>query len=126
MIKKYIRGNSSRGEEVIKELEKLGGENTRKLSVRNDYIYIIDDENRIDGYIFGLLTSKIIIENYEEITLPEPFESKEITFYTEKETSECDGCHFKENKEIKGNCIMPDILEIRCGQEKIIFKLKTK
>ena len=49
MIKKYIKGNALRGEDVIRELEKLGGVNKFRFKGSEKNIFIIDhtQENHI-------------------------------------------------------------------------------
>lgn len=69
----YVRGNSSRGEEVIKLLEDRGGKNKFCLKgTQTDGLYYID----IDGCIQcegDSSNNGIFIEDYfEELHLPEP------------------------------------------------------
>ena len=72
MIKKYIRGHSTRGDEVIKELEKLGGVNKYGfVCVFPSEFYIIDhtDNNCIKGVSRGYV-KELIEQTFEEIKLP--------------------------------------------------------
>ena len=95
MIKKYIRGNSTRGDEVIKELEKLGG--VRPFDgfycSYPDNFYIINhkNNNEITGVSSEYL-KELIEETFEEIKLPEEFTPQELTIVTEKETNSCKDC----------------------------------
>jgi hypothetical protein len=73
-IKKYIRGNTNRGHEVIAELEKLGGKNTMKLK-GNEYdkvYYIARYTNTIDFVSEKSFIGQLIVTHpdWEEIKLP--------------------------------------------------------
>lgn len=72
MIKKYIRGHATRGNEVIAELEKLGGDNSIcSDGAKENYIYFISPLNdRIIGFGGDSITGEIIQECFEEIKLP--------------------------------------------------------
>ena len=72
MVQKYIRGVPDRGEDVISELEKLGGVNKKELSgADDDCVYYIGPKDNII-----LLASEesinyyIIIDSWVEIKLP--------------------------------------------------------
>ena len=127
MIKKYIRGHSTRGDEVIKELEKLGGVNKYGfVCVFPSEFYIIDhtDNNCIKGVSRGYV-KELIEETFEEIKLPEEFKPEEFVIVTEKETKTkgCIGCMFEDLS--YGNCITVEkIFGIDCKEKGIIFKLK--
>ena len=73
MIKKFIRGNNTRGAEVIKALEDLGGLNKAKLhGIHPDRIYIINrHDNSIDMWDDTSDYAILIQECFEEIKLPE-------------------------------------------------------
>lgn len=74
LIKKFIRGNSERGNEVITELEKLGGYNENKLlGCDKNCIYYINKDNiivssflRVSDEIYDAIT-----DSWEEIKLPD-------------------------------------------------------
>ena len=125
MIKKYIRGHSTRGDEVIKELEKLGGVNKYGfVCVFPSEFYIIDhtDNNCIKGVSRGYV-KELIEQTFEEIKLPEEFKPEEFVIVTEKETNRCNGCMF-ENLSY-GNClIIEENFKIGCKKKGIIYKLK--
>lgn len=72
-IKKYIRGNSKRGHEVIVELEKLGGRNTLNFQGDAFYsIYFISSDKVIHWDYENSFTAQLILTNPEwrEIELP--------------------------------------------------------
>ena len=77
-IKKYIRGNTKRGHEVIAELEKLGGKNTMKLKGNEyDKVYYIarykySEPNTIDFVSEKSFIGQLIVTHpdWEEIELP--------------------------------------------------------
>ena len=92
MIKKYIRGNSERGSDVIKELEKLGGVNTYKCDGTANCFYFIDNQNNIQYVGRNMLAVDLLKECFEEIKLPEPFKSQEWVVYTETKVDGCGGC----------------------------------
>lgn len=75
MIKKYIRGNATRGNEVIKELEKLGGVNNgMHLGNKPNSIYIINHKN--DNQITEIVTDyllDLIPKIFEEIKIPKKY-----------------------------------------------------
>lgn len=125
MIKKYIRGHSTRGDEVIKELEKLGGVNKYGfVCVFPSEFYIIDhtDNNCIKGVSRGYV-KELIEQTFEEIKLPEEFKPEEFIIVTEKETRKCDGCMFEYLS--YGNCANVErIFGIDCKEKGIIYKLK--
>jgi len=125
MIKKYIRGHSTRGDEVIKELEKLGGVNEYGFvcNLPSEF-YIIDhtDNNCIKEVSRGYV-KELIEQTFEEIKLPEEFKPEEFVIVTEKEKRSCNGCMFKDLS--YGNCITVEkIFGIDCKKKGIIYKLK--
>lgn len=124
MIKKYIRGNSTRGDEVIRELEKLGGVNHSCIVQGNvgNNIYFINKQNEIVYLNKSKDAAQIIIELFEEIHLPEEFTPEEFVIVTEKEKRGCDGCIF-ENLSY-GNCMTVKKFFGDCKEKGIIFKLK--
>lgn len=77
-IKKYIRGNSKRGHEVIAELEKLGGKNILILKgTQNDALYYISTSkhtvpNTIQAISEDTFTGQLLLTHpdWEEIELP--------------------------------------------------------
>lgn len=72
MIKRYIKGNTERGSEVIKVLEELGGKNKTNLSgVFSNCFYYIKEDNEIDVLNESSTFGKLIQECFEEIKLPE-------------------------------------------------------
>lgn len=72
MIKKYIKGNSQRGAEVIKALEELGGVNHyNHRGIRTDYFYYINAKGTIDLVLIASGFGRIVQECFEEIILPE-------------------------------------------------------
>lgn len=72
MIKKYIKGNSQRGAEVIKALEELGGVNCdRRKGIRTDCFYYIKENGIIDLVQYFTALGKVMQECFEEIKLPE-------------------------------------------------------
>ncbi len=125
MIKKYIRGHSTRGDEVVKELEKLGGVNKYGFECNSaSEFYIIDhtDNNCIKGVSRGYV-KELIEQTFEEIKLPEEFISEEFVIVTEKETNKCNGCMFENLS--NGNClIIEENFKIGCKKKGIIYKLK--
>lgn len=70
--KVYLKGDSERGDEVIKYLEDLGGSNTLSLhGNRNEMYYFINPEGIIDAtYIVGGAICPFIKEFYKEVKLP--------------------------------------------------------
>ena len=125
MIKKYIRGHSTRGDEVIKELEKLGG--VRPFGCLCNYpdnFYIINHKNNNEiTTVSSEYLKELIEQTFEEIKLPEVFTPEEFVIVTEKETRNCDGCMF-ENLNY-GNCANVErIFGIDCKEKGIIYKLK--
>lgn len=70
--KVYLRGNSERGDEVIRTLENLGGNNSLSLDgTKNDAYYFINPEGKIDATsIIGGIACTFIKEFYKEIKLP--------------------------------------------------------
>ena len=122
MIKKYIRGHSTRGDEVIKELEKLGGVNKYGFECNSaSEFYIIDhtDNNCIKGVSRGYV-KELLEETFEEIKLPEEFKPQEFTIITEKITNGCDGCIFKKGM----HCTVGMWFSNGCTEKGIIYKLK--
>lgn len=72
LIKKYIRGVEGRGEEVINALRDLGGVNVYQFDGESPWdIYTIKENGCISSENEESYTSKIILEYFEEITLPE-------------------------------------------------------
>lgn len=72
MIKKYIRGNDQRGDEVIKALEELGGANHyNHRGIRTDCFYYITAKGTIDLVLIASGSGRIVQECFEEIKLPE-------------------------------------------------------
>lgn len=123
MIKKYIRGHSTRGDEVIKELEKLGGvKHFGCLCNYPDNFYIINHKNNNEiTAVSSEYLKELIEQTFEEIKLPEEFKPEEFVIITEKETKDCLGCMFEDY----GNCITVEkIFGIDCKEKGIIFKLK--
>lgn len=122
MIKKYIRGNSTRGDEVIKELEKLGGVNSAFLTGRIiDVFYIINHQNNNEIALACSGYLKELIEiAFEEIKLPEEFTPEEFVIVTEKATNGCDGCVFKKGM----HCAAGMWFANDCKEKGIIYKLK--
>ena len=122
MIKKYIRGNSTRGDEVVKELEKLGGVNKYGFICNlASKFYIIDhtDGNNIKAVSRGYF-KELIEQTFEEIHLPEEFTPEEFVIVTEKATNDCYGCVFK-----KGiHCSAGMWFANDCKEKGIIYKLK--
>ena len=70
--KVYIKSVPNRGNEIIKTLEDLGGNNTLKLQGnRNDAYYFIDSKGRIDvTSIIGGVACTFLKEFYKKIKLP--------------------------------------------------------
>ena len=122
MIKKYIRGNKTRGDEVIKQLEKLGGVNEYGFvcNLASEF-YIIDhtDGNKIKVESSGYV-KELIEQTFEEIHLPEEFTPEEFVIVTEKATSGCDGCSFKRGR----YCAAGMWFANDCTEKGIIYKLK--
>ena len=72
MIKKYIKGDAQRGDEVIKALEELGGVNCNNCKGRRtDCFYYIKEDSIIDLVQDFTAFGKVIQECFEEIKLPE-------------------------------------------------------
>lgn len=69
----YYRGNAERGEEIISELEKLGGINRYNISAeKTDYCYVVDPIDKMIDFIEpDTLYSHILEECYTEKFLPE-------------------------------------------------------
>ncbi len=123
MIKKYIRGNELRGDEVIKELEKLGGKNRAAhtgCDAENFYIINNKNENQIESVSSSYL-KELIEQTFEEIQLTEKFIQQKITIVTEERTNGCFGCLFE-----NVNCSVCKIFNIAfgidCGEKGIIYK----
>ena len=125
MIKKYIRGNSTRGDEVIKELEKLGGVNEYGFvcNLASEF-YIIDhtDGNKIKAVSRGYV-KELIEQTFEEIHLPEEFKPQELTIVTAKETNKCEGCLIEN---VSGVICKTFNMAFggHCEEKGIIYKLK--
>lgn len=72
MIKKYIKGNTQRGDEVIKALKELGGANKSDLTgIDFDCFYYIKADGTIDCAYISSDFGSVIQECFEEIKLPE-------------------------------------------------------
>ena len=122
MIKKYIRGHSTRGDEVIKELEKLGG--VKPFDALNcsypDNLYIINHKNNNEiTVVSSEYLKELIEETFEEIKLPE-FKPEEFVIVTEKATNGCDGCIFKKGM----HCAAGMWFANDCTEKGIIYRLK--
>lgn len=124
MIKKYIRGVQGRGNEVIEELEKLGGKNIYSYDGNITInLYYIDD---ISMGIFAAnpisVFGRLIIEFFEEIHLPPVFVPKTftLTFETALKSIDCDGCYFKAFSECTSTGLPS------CIKNRIIYKLKKQ
>ena len=124
MIKKYIRGHATRGDEVVKELEKLGG--VRPFGCLCNYpdnFYIINHKNNNEITVVSSDYLKELIEQtFEEIKLPEVFTPEEFVIVTEKATNGCDGCMFKKGM----HCTVGMWFANDCTEKGIIFKLKEQ
>lgn len=70
MIKKFIRGNKDRGQEVIKALEDLGGVNKNEmLCDQPNAYYFLDKDNYIIAWNENSDIAFVIKECFEEIIL---------------------------------------------------------
>ena len=119
MIKKYIKGNDSRGNEIISELEKLGGINKNLYTGFGNSIFYYIDENNIIEYSKVRMLDQLIEEFFEEIYLPINFKEQFFTFKTAKEINKCEGCIFINPY----NCIpISDLLSLPdCEENSIIY-----
>lgn len=122
MIKKYIRGHETRGDEVIKELEKLGGvKHFGCLCNYPDNFYIINHKNNNEiTAVSSEYLKELIEQTFEEIKLPEEFKPQEFVIVIEKSTNECDGCMFKKGM----HCTVGMWFANDCTEKGIIYKLK--
>ena len=79
----YIKGSAKRGDEVIKILEDLGGNNTLKLrGNKNNAYYFINPVGLIDTtYIVGDSVYPFLKEFYREIKLPRWKPKYKETYY---------------------------------------------
>lgn len=76
MIKKYVRGNASNPEGVIKALENLGGINEYYLTGdEEDSVYYINNGSYIYYVSIGTDFADVITECFEEIQPIQPIES---------------------------------------------------
>lgn len=77
--KVYIKGVRGRGNEVIKVLEDIGDINScRYTGEKDDGLYYIDHEGKIDYEYLEDEIAKIIMDNYREIKLPDMFLSTNL------------------------------------------------
>lgn len=67
----YFRGDANRGSEIIKALEKLGGQNHLLEGCNPNNIYVIDFDNNIKSYNSEHFISQLIIKYWKEEFLPE-------------------------------------------------------
>lgn len=85
----YIKGNSSRGDEVINILKQHGGKPIRPDAVSGTIdaaIYYIDHDGIITFSTVDKETTKIIMDKYREIKLPEQWKNGDILYSdTDKE-----------------------------------------
>lgn len=85
----YIKGNSSRGDEVINILKQHGGKPIRPDAVSGTIdaaIYYIDHDGIITFSTVDKETAKIIMDKYREIKLPEQWKNGDILYSdTDKE-----------------------------------------
>ena len=82
--KVYIKGNPSRGNEVIKTLEDLGGRSMGNFDGKSTNIYYLINPDEVIGAvsIFDTLILPFIKEFYKEIKLPRWYpEYKSLYFY---------------------------------------------
>lgn len=81
--KVYYKGHPTRGAEIIKALESLGGENKDSLDcIYPGRIYFINPKNKLDSTKITSYLYDFIIDNYTELTLPEPkIEFKDGDFF---------------------------------------------
>lgn len=79
--KVYIKGVPDRGAEVIKVLEDIGGRDSYlRKGEKDDWLYYIDHEGKIDYDYLESEISKIIMDNYREIKLPEKWKDGDILY----------------------------------------------
>ena len=69
--KVYIRGVQGHGEEVIRELEDLGGKNSHYSGEDSNYIYYISHDGSVSLVSIKSEFGQIIMDNYREIKIPE-------------------------------------------------------
>lgn len=81
--KVYIKGDSKRGDEVIKLLEDLGGHNTLSYNGKNeDAYYFINPDGIIDSvFPFRSGAFPFIKEFYKKISLPRWKPKNEESYY---------------------------------------------
>lgn len=87
-LKVYIKGVRGRGEEVIKILTDLGGKesNSYLTGANKRGIYYIQHNLMISFAAMNTEMSKIIMDNYKEIKLPEQWKNGDILYSdTDKE-----------------------------------------
>lgn len=98
MIKKYIRGNAKRGDEVIKALEDLGGINKEaENGKQQDCVYYINPFGIIQYTYHNSQLEDVIKELFEEITLPEKkerFNPKTLQPFDRVLARAADMCHW--------------------------------
>lgn len=68
--KVYIKGVPCRGEEVVKVLTDLGGEDVLFNAENENCVYFINHKGEIDYEYTDTETAKLIMDNYREIQLP--------------------------------------------------------
>lgn len=79
--KVFIKGVPGRGEEVIKALKAVGGklkQNSRLSGALSSYVYIINHNGIIGAVPVGCELSKIIMDNYRELNLPEQWKYGDV------------------------------------------------
>lgn len=85
MAKLAIKGHETRGNEVIKILEMLGGENIYNKSCSNDNLFCyISDENRICELPISESYRDFVIFTLEEFIEKHPYEVGDEVFITKR------------------------------------------
>ena len=76
--RKYVRGNSRDPKRVIKSLMDLGAEYDGFNGSDEDSIYFIDHDGVVKAEFVGSEMAKIIMDNYQEILIPEILKEGDI------------------------------------------------
>lgn len=85
MAKLAIKGHETRGNEVIKILEMLGGENLYNKSCSNDSLfYYISDEDRICELPISESYRDFVLFTLEEFIEKHPYEVGDEVFITKR------------------------------------------
>ncbi len=84
--KVFIRGNKDRGEEVIKVLEDCGASNSCGYIGDDTMIYFVRHDGIIDFVCEDTEYSKVIMDNYTELHLPEKWKDGDVLYIQKSKT----------------------------------------